>query len=108
MTVTFGSVLLPEASKLMETPEVILKETLLLSGRKSIQASTYTGFGASYSCVGTWDQYQDLLDEVGSSGTLTTEAGESYTKCYISSIKVAETDAPGYYEIKLEFRQDTT
>ena len=108
MTTTFDSVALPHASKIGEIRDVLMSETVLLSGKRSIQSSTEVGLGARYRCLTTWAEYKDILDCVGSSGSLVTEAGETYTNCYISSIRVDESDDPGHYIVEVEFRQDTT
>lgn len=109
MTTTFDGVLLPDASKIAETPELIFTESVLLSGKRCIQASAEMGFGATYRCTGTWAQYKAILGCVGSSGSLVTEAGgEPYTYCYITGIRVEETDQPGLYQFEVNFRQDTS
>lgn len=108
MTTTFGGVTLPDASKIEETPEILLEETVLMSGERSIQSNTSYGFGATYHCLGTWAQYKAVLALVGVASSLVTEAGETYTKCYISSIKVKESDSPLSYLFDVGFRQDTT
>jgi hypothetical protein len=106
MTTTFGGVSLPAASKISESPQVALTDTLLLSGKHSIQTNPNMGFGAAYRCFGTWAQYQAILGLVGQSGTLVTEQ-TSYTLCYIASIKTLESDNPGYFYFDVEFKRET-
>jgi len=108
MTTTFGGVTLPYASKIGEENDVLIKETVLLSGKRSIQTNPNAGLGTKYQCLGTWAQYTAIRSMIGSSGSLVTEAGETYTKCYISSLMVRETDGPGDYQFEVGFRQDTT
>jgi hypothetical protein len=105
MTTTFKGATLPEASKISEEPAIRLRETVLMSGYSSIQSKTITGFGASYSCLCTWAEYKVILALVGSSGSLVTAAGETYTYCYISALRVQETDSPGSYQVDVSFRQ---
>lgn len=107
MAVTFDTVTLIDASKLSNTYPVLANETVLLSGKRAIQASTEYGFSAIYSFLGTWSQVAAILAKVGAAGTL-TDNETSYTNCYIyGDIKIEETDSPGYYTCQVGFRQDT-
>lgn len=104
---TFGGVLLPNASKIDATPGVLLKETVLLSGKRYIQTNTHLGFSTVFDCLGTYAEYQAVRALIGVSGTLITTP-ETYTKCYISAMHLSESDNPGYFRFKVEFKQDTT
>lgn len=105
--ITFYSVPLPHASKLSEDSSIRIKEVVLLSGKPYVQSNTNRGFGASYSCLCTWGEYGAILACIGVSGSLVT-INSTYTNCFISSLKVQETDSPGYYRVDVSFRQGVT
>jgi len=108
MTTTFNSVPLPNASKISGEVGALINETVLLSGKHSIQATTGTGFGATFRCFGTWAQFEAIIALIGSPYTLIT-ATETYYKCYISGdVKVEESDNPSWFYFDVSFRQDTT
>lgn len=106
MATTFNGVTLPNASKISEQPIVALSDTLLVSGYHSVQTNPNLGFGATYRCLGTWAQYAAILALVGTKYTLVTEQ-TSYTNCAISSIKVQESDNPGFFYFDVEFKRET-
>jgi len=106
MSTTFCGVPLPNASKLSATPQIALTDELLLSGLHSIQTNPNIGLGTTFRCLGTWDQYEAILGQVGISGTLVTEF-DSFTKCSISGLKVLESDSVGRLYFDVEFKQET-
>lgn len=108
MVVTFDGVELKEASKLSNTYPVLANETILLSGKRAIQASSEYGFAATYSFLGTWSEVTAILQKVGTSGSL-VDNQTTTTTCYIyGDIKIEETDSPGYFTCQIGFRQDTS
>ena len=106
MSTTFCGVPLPNASKLSATPQIALTDELLLSGLHSIQSNPNIGLGATFKCLGTWDQYKAILGQVGVKGTLVTEV-ETYANCYISGLKPLESDSVGRFYFDVDFKQET-
>lgn len=108
MATSFAGHTLPNASKIAHDYSIALRDSLLLVGTHMIQSNANMGFSATYRCFGTWAEFETILAHVGSSGTLITEAEPSgYTNCYISSIKVLESDNPNYFHFDVGFSRDT-
>lgn len=107
MSVTFDGVELLHASKLVNTIPVLANETILLSGKRSIQSNANYGFAANYTFLGTFAQVTALLAKVGSPYTL-IDNQETHTTCYIyGDIRITETDSPDYFLCEMGFRQHT-
>lgn len=105
--VNFGGTELPNASKHKGTIQVLTNDTILIDGKHSIQSSTEVGTAATYTCLGTWAQYEAVLACIGSSATLDTQ-DESYTNMYISSWDgPTESANPGYYFFTVGFVKET-
>lgn len=107
MTTTFAGTTLPDASKLGATPQILLRETVLLSGKRYIQPNTHIGESVRFSCFGTKAEYLAIRNLIGVSGTLVTDF-ESFTKCYISALSLQESENPIWFAFSVEFKQDTT
>jgi hypothetical protein len=108
VTTSLGGVTLPNASKIAETVYIVANETVLLSGKRKIQAEADTGFGATYECMGTKAQFDAIKALVGSSCTLVTEDG-SYSKCYLfGEMPRKETENPNVFVFTVTVRQDTS
>ena len=118
VTITFGSLTMmgtnetPVAGKRAGTTKVQTTDTLLLSGKHSVQPTVNYGWSESYECMGTWADYLALIALIGQKLTLTitdTVAGTlTYTKCAISGdISFRESDNPGYYYWTVGFVQET-
>ena len=103
--ITFGSVTMmgddrvPVVGKRHGSIKVQTRDTLLLSGKHSIQANTNYGWRESYSCFGPWASLVALMALIGYRQTLTisgTPAGTlTYANCYIAGdISFQESDNP--------------
>ena len=107
MTVTFGGVTLVDASKTKTGYQVQTKDTVLLSGRHSVQSSPQVGRTWSYSAFGTEGDVASLMGMVGYPHTLVIN-GTPYTKCYISGeVSVDESDNPLWVHYTVTFVQET-
>ncbi len=108
MTTTFATVTLPNASKIGGGFQTLTGETVLLSGKRAVQSSTEYGRAHTFTCYGTWAQFEALLAKVGTKGDLVTEA-DTFSNCYISGeLALSESNNPGSYYWKISFVQDTT
>lgn len=106
---SFGGVALPNAGKISESLSIPMRDTLLASGAHELQLSTRYQVLPVVKCLGTWAQYQVVLALIGTYASLVMPStGMTYTNCAISTITVAETDNPLYYEFQITFKQDTT
>lgn len=116
--IQFGSLVLmgsdqtPITGKRKAEPSIQIKDTLLLSGKHSIQTNVNYGWTESYDCMGTFADYLALLGMIGQKLTLVvsgTPAGTlTYTKCAISGAGgLRESDNPGYYYWTVSFVQET-
>lgn len=107
MTVSFGGVVLVEASKTKTEYTVQSKDTVLLSGKHSIQSNANAGKGWTYECLGTDGDVLSLIGMIGAPHTLTIGT-TSHTKCYISgNVSVQESDNPNYVTYTVSFVQET-
>lgn len=85
-------------------------ETILLSGKVSIQTSSAQKFSRTYECY-TEDlsEITTLLGKIGVKGTL-VDSSESYTNCYIAppfSYKEVLWGS-GKYTYTISFKRDTS
>jgi hypothetical protein len=107
MTTTFDALELKMASKISQTHPTLTQETTLLSGKRSVQSNTNTGFTAKFSCFGTLDDVTAMLAKVGTKGDLVIGTA-THTNCYISgNIEVNESDNPDYFTYDVSFVQET-
>jgi hypothetical protein len=107
MAVSFAGVPLPNASKIKGQPQILLNDTILIDGKHSIQATTQMGQVVTYTCLGTWAQYEAILALVGSDGTLITEDETYSDHMYISSLSYEESANPNYYFFTVSFALET-
>jgi uncharacterized protein YaiE (UPF0345 family) len=84
------------------------KDTILLSGKHSVQSNVNYGFGATFDCFGSESDVNDIVGMIGSSQTLTIGT-TAYTKCYITgNIEVQESDNPDWVYYSVGFVQETS
>jgi len=118
VTVTFGSLTLqganktPTVGKRTGVVKVTTKDTLLLSGKHSVQTNVNSAYNDTLTCFGSWADLVALIGMIGTKNTLTisgTPAGTlTYTNCVIGGdISYQETDNPGYFQFSVRFVQET-
>lgn len=107
MTVVFDSVTLPNPSPFDVEVSVLINESVLLTGKRSVQASTATAIRVTFKCFpASASDVSTMKGKIGTSGTLSID-GTLYAKCYISTFSYYET-MPGQYTYTVGFIQDTT
>ena len=104
--VTFDSITLQKPSPYRPDYDVKATETVLLSGKRSVQSTTEVGYKISFSCqTGTYSNVTDLSAKIGLEKTLVDDFG-SHTKSYISAFTVVEI-LPDVWEYEVSFVQQT-
>jgi len=99
---------LVNASKKKTRYVVQTKDTVLLSGKHSVQSNPNAGRGWTYSCFGSESDILSLMGMIGTSHTLVI-GSESFAKCYIDGdVEIQESDNPNWVEFTVTFVQDTT
>jgi hypothetical protein len=107
MTVSYNTVTLTDPSPFDIEWLPIINEVVLISGKRSIQASSATAIRVAFKCQTTsLAEITTLKGFIGSSYTLTID-GTSYMKCFISNLSYNEV-LPGLYAYTISFIQDTT
>ena len=107
MTVTFDSITLQNPEPFEIDRQVLINDTVLLSGKHSIQDSTETAISCTIRCsTETASHVSDMRAKIGTEGSLVVD-GTTYTKCHISSFSSSEW-AKDKYEYTVGFKQDTT
>ena len=85
----------------------IVNQTILLSGKRSVQMTTETALSITFRCsTETYSNITDLEAKIGVQKTLAIN-GINFTKCVISSFRKREW-FPGYWTYEVSFVQDTT
>lgn len=106
MTVTFGSIELKNPSPFNKTPAIQLKDTVLLSGKHSIQSTVETALSVSFSCfTDTYSDISNLWAKVGAVFSLVI-GSEVARNCYISSWSEVE-EPPGWWRYVVGFKEET-
>ena len=118
--IMFGSVLLVGFNQILAAGKrniavpITLTDTIVLSGKHSVQTNNKTGWLETYSCIGRMTDYQSLLALVGQKTTLQiinapySSTPLTYVNCAIKSMSgTNETDNPNYYEWTITFSQET-
>lgn len=103
-----------ETTVTLQSPEIFEKDagvitnvTVLLSGKRSVQASAETGLNLTFKCyTTTYTNISSLRALIGSAGTLNID-GTDYTNCYISKFCEIEWH-PGKWDYTVSFVRDTT
>ena len=106
MAVTFDSIELKIPSPFNKTPAIQIKDTVLLSGKHSVQSSTETALSVSFSCfTDTYSNVSNLFAKVGAVYSLVI-GSEAARTCYISSWSEIE-DPPGWWKYTVGFEEET-
>ena len=107
MTITFDSVELKNPEPFDIDPQVIVGDTVLLSGKHSMQGTTETAISCTIKCSSeTKSDMTNLRAKIGTEASLVI-GSDTYTKCRIVSWSESEW-AKGEYEFTVSFKQDTT
>ena len=107
MTITFDSVELMNPAPFEIDRQVIINDTVLLSGKHSIQSTDETAISLTLKCqTDTLSDVTNLRAKIGTEASLVID-GTTYTKCHISSWSETEW-TPGKYEYNLGIKQDTS
>ena len=105
--VTFDSVELKNPEPFDRNVNPIANQTILLSGKRSVQMTTETALSIAFRCsTGTYSNISDLEAKVGLQKTLAIN-GTNFMKCVISSFTKKEW-IPGEWTYEVGFVQDTT
>lgn len=109
MSITFDSVTLSNPSPVAEERDILINSVRLISGKKSIQASSVTAINVTFTCRTTsYSEITTLEGKIGTSGSLVIGT-VTYTKCYISGFNYSEVDGvPNVWDYTVSFIQDTT
>jgi len=107
MTTTFGGVTLVGAGKAKIRFKALTNETTLMSGKRYVQTNAQTGMEIEVEGLCTWAEFEAIVAAVGTGATLTNEY-DSWSNCYITGEPEAtESDAPGYFNYKVQFVRHT-
>jgi len=107
MTVTFDSVELKNPMPFTINPQVLLNDTVLLSGEHSIQGSAETAISCTITgYTATESDITSLRAKIGTEGSLVVDS-DTYTKCNIATFS-SRLWAKGEWMYTVGFRQDTT
>lgn len=105
--VTFDSVTLVNPEPFDRNINPIANQTILLSGKRSVQMTTETALSIIFKCsTETYSNITDLEAKIGLQKTLAIN-GTNFTKCVISSFRKKEW-IPGKWTYEVAFIQDTT
>jgi hypothetical protein len=107
MTITFDSIELKNPEPFDIDRQVIIADTVLLSGKHSIQATTETAILCTITgYTDTESNITNLRAKIGLEKSLVVDS-DTYTKCYISSF-TSKLWAKGEWIYTVGFKQDTT
>jgi hypothetical protein len=107
MAITFDGVTLVNPSPYTPDYQPQTKETILLSGKSSVQSSTELGYHVSYSCfTSTYSNVTDLRAKIGTKYSLVDDYGTR--NAYISSFNVTKINSnPDFWRYEVSFIADT-
>lgn len=106
-TVTFDGIELKNPEPFDIDPQVLIKDTVLLSGKHSIQSASETAIACVIKChTDSISDVANLRAKIGTEGSL-IDGSDTYTKCHISSWKEVLW-TKGKWEYTVGFKQDTT
>lgn len=105
--VLFDSVELKNPEPFDRNNNPIANQTILLSGKRSVQMTTETALSITFRCsTETYSDISNLGAKIGLQKTLAIN-GTNFTKCVISSFRKKEW-IPGKWTYEVGFVQDTT
>ncbi|MBC2746258.1 MAG: hypothetical protein HF975_04480 [ANME-2 cluster archaeon] len=105
--ITFDGVELKHPEPFEIDPQVIVNETVLLSGKRSLQSSSETAVSVTIKChTDTISDVTNLRAKIGTEGSLVVDS-TTYTKCHISAWSEVLW-SKGKWEYTVGFKQDTT
>ena len=109
MTITFDGVTLVNPSTYTPDYQPRTKETILLSGKSSVQSSTELGYHVSYSCfTPTYSNVTDLRAKIGTKYSLVDDYNAGGINAYISAFSVTKiVSTPDYWRYNVSFIADT-
>ena len=106
MAVTFDAIELKNPSPFNKQPAIQLKNTVLLSGKHSLQSSTETALSVSFDCfTDTYSDVSNIFAKVGLVKSLVI-GSEAARNCSISSWSEIE-DPPGWWRYVVNFKEQT-
>lgn len=104
----FGTVLVPICQDETLGYDLVVTESLLMSGKMNVQGSTYYHHSPAFQCVGVATQMTDLLAKVGTASTFVLN-GTSYENYMIKSFGPAQKiPMTSYYKFGISFSQEHT
>ena len=107
MTITFDGVELKNPEPFDIDRQVLINDTILLSGKHSIQGSSETAIETKIKChTASISDVTNLRAKIGTEGSLVVD-GTTYTKCHISSWGEMEW-GNDQWEYTIGIKQDTT
>ena len=103
--VTFDLITLQKPSPYTPSYDVKVTETVLLTGKRSVQSTAEVGYKITYSCfTQTYSNVTDLSAKIGLEKSLVDDFGTR--NAYISAFSVVE-DPPGSWMYTVSFVADT-
>lgn len=106
MAITFDGVELKNPEPFDRDDDVITKETVLLSGKRSVQSTAEIGLHISFRCMSTaHTDVTNLRAKIGIKASLVI-GSDTHTNCYISGFKERE-DPPGVWSYEVGFIRET-
>jgi hypothetical protein len=110
VTATFAGISLPNAVYSGGEIEILQSRTVLHSGKIAVDIGTIPANRKSFTCMSNEKTlYTSLYNLIGTKGTLVMD-GETYMKCYISSMSDSRIIGDGtkrLYQWDLSFEQET-
>jgi len=107
MTITFDSIELKNPEPFGKNWGVITNQTVLLSGKRSVQVSSELAISVSFRCsTETYSDISNLRAKIGSAYSLVIDS-DTYTNCYISFFTEREWFT-GKWEYEVSFVRDTS
>lgn len=103
--VTFDSIVLQKPSPYTPSYNVQATDTILLTGKHSVQSTTEVGYAITYNCfTATYSNVTDLSAKIGLEKALVDDFGTR--NAYISAFSVIE-DPPDIWRYTVSFIGDT-
>lgn len=104
----FGNVLVPICQDESLGYDLVVTESLLMSGKTNVQASTIAHHSASFQCIGVTTQITDLAALIGTPSTFVLN-GSSLENFFIKSLGPAQKiQFTNYYKFGISFTKEDT